>query len=49
MKPDPDRNPDKMSGLKACGGPISGIPTEIPTKCRDSATGFPPLIFRSCS
>lgn len=28
-------NPDKVSGLPACWWPQSGIPTKIPTKCRD--------------
>lgn len=32
----PDIYPDRMSGFAAVTGQKSGIPTEIPTKCRDS-------------
>ena len=41
MMPYPDSNPDKVSGFEVCIGPISGIPTEIPTKCRDSGAARP--------
>ena len=36
MTPYPDSNPDKVSGLADWPEPRTGIPTIIPTKCRDS-------------
>lgn len=36
MTPNPDSNPDKVSGLADWPEPRTGIPTIIPTKCRDS-------------
>ena len=37
MTPNPDSNPDKVSGLADWPEPRTGIPTIIPTKCRDSS------------
>jgi hypothetical protein len=36
MTPNPDNNPDKVSGFGGWPGTRLGIPTIIPTKCRDS-------------
>lgn len=37
MTPHPDDHPDKLSELVTIVEGITGIPTAIPTKCRDSA------------
>lgn len=31
----PDNHPDNVSGFESHTGPKPGIPTQIPTKCRD--------------
>ena len=37
MTPHADRCPDRLSGLTALTQGTAGIPTVIPTKCRDTA------------
>lgn len=32
----PDKSPDRLSGLAILAQETAGIPTKIPTKCRDS-------------
>ncbi len=36
MTQNPDNNPDILSGLTGWSGQRTGIPTIIPTNCRDS-------------
>lgn len=40
MSPHSDSNPDKVSGFGWPQGLESGIPTIIPTMCRDSMIGY---------
>ena len=37
MTPQPDNLPDKLSGLGVPRRALAGIPTDIPTECRDHA------------
>jgi hypothetical protein len=40
MSPQPDNRPDKLSGLRAQWRAFVGIPTDIPTECRDHVSAF---------